>query len=292
MELRHLRYFIAVAQALHFTRAAGRLGISTPTLTRQIQDMETELGARLLERNQRSVALTPAGQVFLAESLEVIARFEAAQMRAQRTARGETGRINIGYVGSAVYSGVLQRQIADFRETSPDVRVMVREEVMSSLPGLVLEGQIDVAYLRSPMVMPDGVESIRLAPERFILALPGNSWLLELPTIASGQLVDEIFILPEQPSGTLSVAELGGFTPRLGPQPGSLVAVLTLVSLGEGVAVVPASVAGHIALPNLAYRDIANFSMASYLSLVYRRYESTTVLKRYIDLVARSRVNG
>ncbi|EHP40908.1 LysR family transcriptional regulator [Cupriavidus basilensis OR16] len=230
MELRHFRYFIAVAQDLHFTRAAARLGISTPTLTRQIQEMEATLGIRLFERNQRSVALTPAGEVLLVEAQAVVAQFEAAQLRAQREARGETGKIHVGYVASAAYSGVLQRQVAAFRKACPDV-------------GLA---EIHPAHLKA-----------------------------------------ETLILPEQVSGTLSTAEQGGFVPRLGPQPGGLVAVLALVSLGEGVAIVPNAVAGHISLPSLVYREIAGLAVTSYLSLMSRQYEKAATIRRYIELVSR-----
>ncbi len=287
MELRHFRYFIAVAQDLHFTRAAARLGISTPTLTRQIQEMEAGLGIRLLERNQRSVALTPAGEVLLEEAQAVVAQFEAAQLRAQREARGETGKVHVGYVASAAYSGVLQRQVAAFRAACPDVQLLVREEPMGSLPEQVRDGHVDIAYIRSPMSLPEGVAALPLAPEGFIVALHGDSWLCGLPEIQPSHLRAETFILPEQVSGTLSTAEQGGFVPRLGPQPGGLVAVLTLVSLGEGIAIVPNTVAGHISLPSLVYRDVAGLGVTSYLSLMSRKYEKAASIRRYIELVSR-----
>ncbi|MGO4330226.1 LysR family transcriptional regulator [Cupriavidus sp. 2TAF22] len=287
MELRHFRYFIAVAQDLHFTRAAARLGISTPTLTRQIQEMESALGIRLLERNQRSVALTPAGEVLLVEARAVVAQFESAQLHAQREARGETGEIHIGYVASAAYSGVLQRQVEAFRAACPDVRLLVREAPMDSLPDQVRDGRFDIAYVRSPVRVPEGVDALPLAPEGFILALHAASWLRGLPEIQPAHLKEETFILPEQVSGTLSTAEQGGFAPRLGPQPGGLVAVLTLVSLGEGVAIVPNAVAGHISLPSLVYREIAGLGVTSYLSLMSRRHERGAAIRRYIELVSR-----
>ncbi|WP_416050957.1 LysR family transcriptional regulator [Cupriavidus basilensis] len=292
MELRHFRYFIAVAQDLHFTRAAARLGISTPTLTRQIQEMEASLGIRLFERNQRSVALTPAGEVLLAEAQAVVAQFEAAQLRAQREARGETGKIHVGYVASAAYSGVLQRQVAAFRKACPDVQLLVREAPMGTLPEQVRDGQVDIAYIRSPMNLPEGVDALPLAPEGFILALHSDSWLCGLAEIQPAHLKAETFILPEQVSGTLSTAEQGGFVPRLGPQPGGLVAVLTLVSLGEGVAIVPNAVAGHISLPSLVYRDIAGLAVTSYLSLMSRQYEKAATIRRYIELVSRPAVTS
>jgi DNA-binding transcriptional LysR family regulator len=288
MELRHFRYFIAVAQALHFTRAAARLGISTPTLTRQVQDMETSLGVKLLNRNQRTVALTPAGKVLLDEAVRVVAQFDAAQVHAQREARGETGSIHVGYIASATYSGVLQRHVADFRDAWPDVRFSVREAVMNDLPALIRDGQIDIGYIRSPMTLPEGVNELALAPEPFILALPRNSWLCGLARITPAHLKSEVFIPPEQISGTLATAEHGRFAPQLTPQPGGLVAVLTLVSLGEGIAVVPGSVKGHIELPNLVYREFSGFSVGSHLSLVFRKYETAATVKHYLKMASKA----
>lgn len=288
LELRHFRYFIAVAQDLHFTRAAARLGIATPTLTRQIQDMEAMLGARLLNRTQRTVALTPAGRVLFKEAMQVVAQFDNAQRNTQREARGETGLVNLGYVASAAYSGVLQRHVQAFRSDCPNALLSVNEAVMPSLPRLVSEGQLDLGYVRAPLSLPDGVESIALIDEPFILALPAQCWLSQLPEITPAHLKDELFILPEQISGTLAAAERGGFVPRLGPQPGGLVAVLTLVSLGEGVAIVPDAVKGHIDLPNLVYRALDGFSATSNLSVVFRQYETAPMVRRFISLLGRA----
>ena len=119
------------------------------------------------------------------------------------------------------------------------------------LPMMVVEGRFDIGYVRSPMTLPEGLEAIRLDAEGFVLALPSESWLSRLPEIAPEHLQNETFILPEQIIGTLQVAAEGGFAPKLGAQPGGLVAVIALVSLGQGVAVVPESVVGHVGLPDV-----------------------------------------
>ena len=116
MDIRHFRYFLAVADSAHFTQAAARLGIAVPTLSRQIKEMEEELGVRLFDRVQRRASLTDAGHVLIAEAREVVSRFEAAQRQARRAGRGEYGRLEIGYVASAVYRGLLQRQIETFNQ--------------------------------------------------------------------------------------------------------------------------------------------------------------------------------
>lgn len=288
MEIRHFRYFLAVARQRNFTRAAEQLGIAPPTLSRQIQDMETSLGTRLFIRRQREVSLTEAGAALLIEAEATVRQFEFAQRNAQRAGRGEIGHIELGYVASALYSGLLQRQVQVFSQAFRDVSVTVRECAMAALPGAVADGRCDIGYVRSPMTLPDGVDAVRLDSEGFVLALPQHSWLLGLKAITCEHLKNETFILPEQISGTLHVAAQGGYAPRLGPQPGGLVAVVALVSLGQGVAVVPASMVGHVSLPGVVYRSIQSCDASSWLSLIHRRFEKAPAVVRYIQQVKQS----
>ena len=285
MDIRHFRYFLAVARQRNFTRAAEQLGIAPPTLSRQIQDMESELGTRLFNRHQRDVSLTEAGVALMPEADAAVRQFEAAQNNARRAGRGDIGHIELGYVASAVYSGLLQKQVQAFTREYPDVSVSVCESPMAALPAMVLDGRYDVGYVRSPMTLPDGLEAVRLDAEGFVLAVSGESWLSRLPMISPRQLQDETFILPEQISGTLQVAAEGGFAPKLGAQPGGLVAVLALVSLGQGVAVVPESVVGHVGLPGVWYRQLDGCEASSWLSLIHRRFEKSAAVGRYIEQI-------
>ncbi|MDR9752560.1 LysR substrate-binding domain-containing protein [Pseudomonas sp. SZMC_28357] len=285
MDIRHFRYFLAVARQRNFTRAAEQLGIAPPTLSRQIQDLENELGTRLFLRQQRDVSLTEAGAALLGDAEATVRQFEMAQRNAQRAGRGDIGHIELGYVASAVYSGLLQKQVQAFVSDYPDVSLNVRETPMASLPAMVLEGRFDLGYVRCPMAFPDGLEAIRLASEGFVLALPADSWLCRLPQIAPEHLQNETFILPEQVSGTLSIAAQGEFAPKLGPQPGGLVAVIALVSLGQGVAMVPESVVGHVSLPNVLYRNVLRSEASSWLALIHRRFEKAPAVARYIERV-------
>jgi DNA-binding transcriptional LysR family regulator len=288
MDIRHFRYFLAVARHRNFTRAAEQLGIAPPTLTRQIQDMEAELGARLFLRQARDVSLTEAGAALLIEAEATVRQFESAQRNAQRAGRGDIGHIELGYVASAVYSGLLQKQVQGFAAQFPDVSLNVRESTMASLPNMILEGRFDLGYIRCPLALPDGVEGVRLNDEGFVLALPVDSWLNRLPVINSAHLQNENFILPEQVVGTLQVAAQGGFVPKLGAQPGGLVAVIALVSLGQGVAVVPESVVGHVSLPNVIYRQINDCDASSWLALIHRRFEKSPAVLRYVEWIKRS----
>ncbi|RLU11423.1 LysR family transcriptional regulator [Pseudomonas prosekii] len=285
MDIRHFRYFLAVARQRNFTRAAEQLGIAPPTLSRQIQDMESELGTRLFLREQREVSLTEAGAALVIEAEATVRQFEFAQRSAQRAGRGDLGHIELGYVASAVYSGLLQKQLQAFARECPDVSLNVRESPMAALPGMVVDGRFDIGYVRSPMPLPEGLEAIGLDAEGFVLALPDDSWLCRLPQISPAHLQNETFILPEQINGTLQVAAQGGFAPNLGAQPGGLVAVIALVSLGQGVAVVPESVVGHVGLPGVVYRPIAGCEASSWLSMIYRRFEKSPAVARYIEQI-------
>lgn len=285
MDIRHFRYFLAVARHRNFTRAAEQLGIAPPTLTRQIQDMEAELGARLFLRQVRDVSLTEAGAALVIEAEATVRQFESAQRNAQRAGRGDIGHIELGYVASAVYSGLLQKQVQGFASQYPDVSLNVRESPMASMPNMILEGRFDLGYIRCPLTLPEGVESVRLSDEGFVLALSVDSWLNRLPVINSAHLHNENFILPEQVVGTLQVAAQGAFVPKLGAQPGGLVAVIALVSLGQGVAVVPESVVGHVGLPNVVYRQINDCNASSWLALIHRRFEKSPAVVRYIERV-------
>ncbi|MBF8643870.1 LysR family transcriptional regulator [Pseudomonas luteola] len=292
MDIRHFRYFLAVADSAHFTQAAARLGIAVPTLSRQIKEMEEELGVRLFDRVQRRASLTDAGHVLIAEAREVVSRFEAAQRQARRAGRGEYGRLEIGYVASAVYRGLLQRQIETFNQMHPDVQLNVREMPMAHLPQQVAEGRIDLAYVRGPIGSSEGVEIIRFDDEGFVLALHVQNPLAAASNVDPRRLAAETFILPEQLIGTLSLAELGGFNPRLGPQPGSLLAVLALVSLRQGVAVVPESIVGRLTLPQVVYRPIKGLRVQSWLGLVYRRFDKAVTVGRYVELMRHFRCSS
>ncbi|WP_278930061.1 LysR family transcriptional regulator [Pseudomonas qingdaonensis] len=283
MEIRHFRYFLSVARLGHFTRAAEQLGIAPPTLSRQIQDMERQLGVRLFERSQREVCLTAAGEALLPEAEQAVRQFDAAQLGAQRAGRGDVGRIELGYVASAAFSGLLQQQVTRFSQSHPGVVLNIREQPMAESPALVRDGVLDIAYVRTPMDLPDELVAMDLHEEGFVLALPASSRLNELPQIMAARLATETFILPEQISGTLAIAAQGGFVPRLGPQPGSLVAVITLVSLGQGVALVPESVLQHITLPQVSYRRIADSQPTSCLTVLHRRFEKAPAVMRYIE---------
>jgi len=285
VEIRHFKYFLAVAEASHFTRAAFRLNIAVPTLSRQIKEMEEALGVQLFVRAQRQATLTEAGKALLTEARDVVYRFDIAQEQAQRAGRDENGHIEIGYVASAVFNGALQRHTTTFKKAFPGVQLSLREYPMVELPRLVAEGRIDLAYVRAPMVLPAELKVGHLDEEGYVLALPCSHPLTSRHCIDPGDLGDELFILPEQVSGTITAGSLGAFVPKLGPQPGSLVAVLALVALGQGVSIVPKSAAVAVSLPGVTFRPVNGLEEVSWLGLVSRRHEQAQPIRNYLSLL-------
>lgn len=288
MELRHLRYFIAVAEELHFAQAAERLGVSAPTLTVQIQQLERGMQARLFQRTKRSVALTSAGEAFLDEARRTLEQFDRALTVGRRAGRGELGRIEIGYVGSAVFSGVLQAQIRRFRDAFPAVQLHVKEIPMGQLVPLIDEGRIDIAFLRPPVELTPSVRSHVVLHDSFCVALPAEHPLAATAgPVRSRDLRGESFIVPEQVLGTHEVGRRGRFIPHILDAPGGLVAVLTQVSLGAGVAVIPAVLTSVVSLPNVVFKRVAGEPIPSEVAAIFRKHERSPPVRNLIDQILR-----
>jgi DNA-binding transcriptional LysR family regulator len=289
MELRHLRYFVTLAEQLHFARAAEILGIAPPTLTIQIQDIERILDAKLFVRTKRAVALTPAGEVFLIEARAVIEQFSRAESAGRRAGRGEVGRIELGYVGSAVYGGAAQVQISMFRRAWPSVHINAREFPMDNLPDLINGGQVDIGFIRFPVKLPDTLCKHTLFEDIFCVALPADHPQSILTTpLHPKDLATFTFIIPEQPAGTYEVARRGGFVPEIVSAPGSLLAVLAQVSLGLGIAVVPSVLTAAMHIPNVIFRRLGSNPFISEVGAIFRGEEHSPVVKKLIEQITRS----
>lgn len=283
LELRHYRCVVAVAHSLHFARAAAELGISPPALSKQLQEAEGLLGTRLFLRSKRSVAITSAGALFVAEARRALEQVAQAQEVARRAGRGELGRLEIGYVGSAVYSGVLQRAFARFRASHPGVTLQSREVAMELLPGMLEQGELDFAFVRPPLRYPEGIDSVVLLRDRFVLAVPEHSELADGSGMVPPQALAQLpLIVPEQEWGTLETARRGGFAPQVVSRPGSLLSVLAQVSLGAGCAIVPQAVLTGITLPGVRYRELAGAPIASEIAVAFRRHEQNSAARAWI----------
>ena len=282
MELRHFRCVLAVAHSLHFARAAAELGISPPALTKQVQETEQLLGTRLFQRSKRAVSLTAAGELFVIEATRALAQLAQAQDVARRAGRGELGRLEIGYVASAAYSGVLQDQFSRFRASHPGIHIGAREYAMDALPGLLDQGRVDLAFVRPPLHLPDGIDMVVLLRDRFVLAVQADSPLARLDVAEPAALAQQAFIVPEQELGTLEVSRRGGFAAQVVSRPGSLVAVLTEVSLGVGCAIVPHSVMARVQLPGVVFRELAGPQISSEIAAAFRRHEQAPAARAFI----------
>nr|WP_198982895.1 LysR substrate-binding domain-containing protein [Herbaspirillum sp. ASV7] len=290
MELRHLRYFLVVADELHFARAAELLGIAPPTLSVQIRELERQLQAQLFVRTKRSVALTSAGRDFVVQAQAVLARFDQAIEVGRRAGRGELGRVEIGYVGSAIFGGILQQQISAFRQRWPQASVHAREWPMDQLAGAVEEGKVDIAFLRMPVPLGGALQSQVLLRDRFCLALPADHAMAAgRVALRSRALAGESFILPEQELGSREVWRRGGFEPRSVSRPGGLLAVLAEVSVGAGVAVVPGVLTTVVQLPNICYRALAGAPLVSEVAAVFRRHERAPAVRNMISAIRASK---
>ncbi|KGW61699.1 LysR family transcriptional regulator [Burkholderia pseudomallei] len=285
LELRHVRAFLCVARHLHFARAADELDIAPPALTRLVQDAERLLGVRLFHRTRRSVALSAAGAAYLGEAQAALAHLARGRERAALAERGEIGRIELGYVSSAAYAGVLQRTVGAFRDAHPRIRVDVREVPMSEVAARLDAGTLDAAYVRPPLPLPDGVSTHTVHRDVFVVAVHGQSPLAARASIRPAALAGERFVVPEQALGTLEVARRGRFEPIVDARPGALVAVLAHVSVSGGVAIVPQALVGCVSLPGVAYRPIEGKPIASEVAVAYRRHEKASAVRAFVRFV-------
>ncbi|KIY42139.1 LysR substrate-binding domain-containing protein [Pseudomonas asiatica] len=261
MELRHLRYFVMVAEEQHFTRAAARLNMQQPPLSQQIRALEDELGFALFIRHPKGVALTAGGEVFLQEARDILARVGRGAHRAARVAHGIAGTLALGFTSSAAAHALIPRIIRAYRERYPDVELTVSEDNAQGLTHGVAEGRLDMAILRAPVSTVDGVSYHRLLNEEMVLALPVDHPLF---AGASGEalqamaqrgftlqaLADEPFILVRKPGAPGMYANLvkacrnAGFEPRIACEIERMLTNLSLVAAGAGISAVPASMTG------------------------------------------------
>src|SRR5690606_32121912 len=251
--------------------------------------IERSLHARLFARSKRSVALTSAGVALLAEARQAVTQFERAIDAGRRAGRGQLGRVEVGYVGSAVFSGILQQRLQRFRRASPDVLVQARELPMDSLPDLLDSGAVDIAFVRMPIRLDHTLRTHVLLQDRFCIALPAAHHLAasSLP-VKPRDLKETRFVVPEQEQGTWEVGRRGRFMPQAGSSPGSLFEVLTQVSLGVGIAIVPNVLARAMSLPGVVFKPLAGTPIKSEVAAVYRRHERSPEVINLIEQVAQT----
>ncbi len=293
MELRHLRYFVAVAHEGHITRAAERLRMQQPPLSQQIQALEREVDATLFLRHPRGVSLTDAGRAFLADAEQILSDVEHAKIRARRTARGETGRIAVGFTTSAPFHPLVARAMREFRTKRPDVSFVLEESGSGDMMSGLRDGRLDVAFIRSGLVDPEGITVHALLHEDTAVAFPAKHPLSKKPTLALKELSEETFILYRRPDGRglydviIAACSEAGFSPHVGQEAPRIVSTLNLVAAGLGITIVPASLS-RLPLEGVVYRPLKGKpALKVPLNLACRRDERSAATLAFIDLVRR-----
>lgn len=250
MELTHLRYFLAVAEELHFGRAAKRLHMAQPPLSQRIKLLEEELGASLFKRNSRKVELTAAGRLFLKEAREILERSELAVTKLRELGAGITGTLSLGFNEPAINT-FLSATIRSFRERWPEVKLSLHELETAEQLEALRRGGIDLGVMRPFGHDLSGLGEKLLLRERYLVALPRGHRLAETAEFPLGELKDEKFIIIPRPAHPLlrdrltACCKAAGFTPQVSQEAVGKQTTLALVEAGMGVAFVPESSSRH-----------------------------------------------
>jgi DNA-binding transcriptional LysR family regulator len=287
MELKHLKSFLYVAEQLSFVRAAQRLHLSQPALSSQIQRLEEELGVTLLARNRRTVKLTDAGTVFLAEARETLARAEQAAERAQRAARGEIGRLSIGFVFSAGM-GIVPNICMEYRRKHPDVILDLNSAGTHEQIGWLSDKSVDVGFLRRP-ITNDRLKLTTLQREPFVALLPKSHPLTKQRQVSVKKLRDERMVAygrmwsPGCYDAVLEICAEEGFTPKFMHETDEIYVAVALVAAGAGIAVLPKSIA-LTQSKDTVVRPLDREPLFSEIAIAIRREDDSPLLKSFVDL--------
>lgn len=291
IDLRLLRQYVAVAEELHFHRAAARLHMSQPPLTAAIRRLEDELGSELIVRGNRTLGLTVAGQTLLVEARATLQQAEQALQRTREAAAGQSGSLRVGYVGSALY-GRLPGLIRRFRQIYPHVQLHLQEATSRQQQLWLREQRIDVGVLIPPIPAAELVLH-DFDYDRLAIALPRAHALADAAEVSVAMLVDESFV--SWPAGegigfhaqVLGLCTAAGFTPRVVQEAQGMHAVLSLVAVDAGVAIVPASMASFRS-QEIAYRLLADEATHFALQFCTRPEAPAPVLRNFLDVASAS----
>ena len=287
MELRHLRYFAAVAETRHFGRAAERLHLAQPALSQAVRQLESELGVSLFTRTTRQVQLTPAGEFLFREAQRVLESVEQSASGVRRIAEGRLGMVRIGFTGTAAFTQ-LPRVARLIKRELPGVALEIHADLLTpSQVDALGDGRLDLGVLRPP-VSREGLSVRTVTRERLVVALPGDHRLVEEPDLAVADLRAEPFVMYADSHSAVNEAVLrscrdAGFTPhREHEAPGTAV-LLALVAAGLGVALIPESVQAS-PLRGVVFRDVAGTATTD-LALAWRSEETSPLVARVLDVL-------
>ncbi len=288
MNVNQLRYFVAVAEELHFGRAAQRLGMAQPPLSQQIRRLEDDLGVQLLQRTKRRVQLTDAGRAFLEETRKTLSQLSRAVEAARGAGRGEVGRLAIGFLGAATYS-ILPSILVSFRNASPKVEIELHELKTSELIQALRERRVHVGFVRLP-VHEEILEVEPILSEALVVAIPERHALAGKPQISFRDLSEELFLLPPRQLTTafydqvLNLCHQAGFSPKLGAEASQLQTIINLVAGGMGITLVPESVAS-MAGRGVVFKRLPDPAPRIVVAVAWRGDECSEVLSAFLKVV-------
>lgn len=295
IELRHLRYAVAVADEGHVTRAAERLGIQQPPLSQQIRVLERAVGAPLFKRLPRGVSLTEPGRVLVERARLLLQDADAALEAARRAARGEQGWLAVGYTTSAAFHPLVATVMRSLRQAAPGIALSLEEASTGDLMGLLHADRLDAALVRAPAARPEGLIVEPLLTEEMLVALPDHHPLaaaaIRRRRLPLSDLAAETFVLNRRPSGPglyddiIAACRAAGFSPMVGQETPRMVSTLSLVSAGLGISIVPASMA-RLETNGIAYRRLDRAAgLVAPLYLARRAGEPSASLSRFLAMV-------
>ena len=276
IELRHLRYFIAVAEELHFGHAAARLNISQPPLSQQIQILEQQIGARLFARTNRSVSLTEAGRQFLADSRQILSQVDDAAARAARLHHGETGELRIGFTSSAPFIKAVSDTLSTFRRRYPDVHIQTRETNTREQIVPLNEGALDLGLMRNTQ-LPETLVWERVLREPLLAMVPRDHPLASQPRVSLRELAREPFVFFDPHVGTglyddiLGLLRRYDLTPTIAQEVGEAMTIIGLVAAGLGVSILPAAFR-RVQLSEMCWLPIEEQDAVSEMWLVWSKH--------------------
>ncbi|WP_394831284.1 LysR substrate-binding domain-containing protein [Pendulispora rubella] len=288
VELRHLRYFLVLAEELHFGRAARRLHIAQPGLSQQIQALERELGVELVDRSRRRMQLTAAGRTFFEEGRRGMVQLERAIDLARRAGRGEVGRLSLGAAESATYA-ILPSLLRAYVRRYPDVDLAVREMSSGVQLAALERGEIDIAFIRTPVEIKD-FETMPLTEESMALVLPEDHPLARKRMVPLTALSNERFILHPTPASgwtefMYAVCRHAGFEPRISQSASETTVAVSFVAAGLGVTLVPESLSDAARRPGVVTRPVASPVPNTQLLVVYPREGLPETARAFLEIV-------
>ncbi len=288
MELRHLRYFVTLAEELHFGRAAQRLFIVQPALSKQIQDLEKELQVTLLERSKRKVNLTPAGTYFWQEARQVLAQLEEVQNQLPMIARGEQGEIRLGYVGSCIHT-FLPEVLVALNQRYPKIQTYLSEMTTASQLDALQKGRLDVAFVRNPPFAEQWEQRL-IFQETFSLVLPADHPIDGRNFPGLSAVAREKFILTTRQDGAayhhqqLSICEGAGFSPQIVHETVHGHTVLHLIEKKLGISFLPSSFA-RVTTAAVKFIELKDIPQRAEITALWERRNPNPVLGMFLGLL-------